>query len=142
MLTQIGRIEDNLKGASDWGVVDMVGGGFLSDMAKYSHLDDAQRQMEELNRLLRSYDRELRDLELSLNLSANIGSGMKLADVFFDGFIADAMAYDRIRRLREQVAEMRRRVQYYRDMLMERRRRNSESIQQLKQQAEDLIVNA
>lgn len=142
VLSQISQIEDTLKSASDWGVMDMIGGGFISDMAKYSHLDDAQRQMEELNRLLRRYDRELRDLELSLNLSADIGSGMKLADFFFDSFITDVMAYDRIQRIRNQVSEMRRRVQYYRDMLLDRKRRNSESIDQLKKQAEDLIINA
>ena len=142
VLAKISEIEDTLRGASNWGMVDIAGGGFLSDMAKYSHLDDAKRQIDELNRLLRSYARELKDLDVDLHLSANFSSGMQFADFFFDGFIADAMVYDRIHRLRDQVAEVRRRVQYYKDMLLDQQNRNREAIKQLKIQAEDLIVNA
>lgn len=142
VLSQIAQVEDALKGASDWGVMDMIGGGFISDMAKYSNMDRAQHQMEELNRLMKNYSQELKDLELNLNINIEIGSGLKMADFFFDNFFTDAMAYDHIRRLRDQVSEMRRRVQYYRDMLLERKSCNSESIDQLKQQAETLIVNA
>lgn len=142
VLSKIGEIEDTLRGASNWGLMDIAGGGFFSDMAKYSHLDDAKSQIDDLNDLLRRYARELKDLDVNLQLSANFGAGMQFADFFFDGFIADAIAYDRIRRLRDQVAEVRRRVQYYKDMLMDRQNHNRESIEQLKKQAEDLIVNA
>lgn len=142
VLAKVTEVEDTLRGASNWGIVDIAGGGFLSDMAKYSHLDNAKRQIDDLNRLLRSYARELKDLDVSLHLSANFGTGMQFADFFFDGFIADAIAYDRIAKLRDQVAEVRRRVQYYRDMLLDRQNRNREKINDLKKQAEDLIVNA
>ena len=141
VLSQLSAIEDTLKSASNWGVVDMVGGGFLSDMAKYGRLDEAQQQMNELSRLLAMYSKELKDLDVDLNLSANIGSGMQFADFFFDGFIADSMALSRINRLRDQVADIRRQVQYYRDMLVQRQKQNDETLRQLKQQAEDLLIH-
>lgn len=142
VLAKISEIEDTLRGASNWGIVDIAGGGVLSDMAKYGHLDQAKRQIDDLNQLLHRYARELKDLDVNLQLSANMGTGMQFADFFFDGFLADAIAYNRINRLRDQVAEVRRRVQYYRDMLMDRQNRNRESINHLKKQAEDLIINA
>lgn len=142
VLNQISDIEDALKSASNWGVADMLGGGFVTDMFKYSRLDDAQKQMNELNRLLRMYSKELKDLDVDLHLSANIGSGMQFADFFFDNIFTDAMAFDRINKLRDQVRDIRRQVEFYRDMLYQRQRRNADSLKDLKRQAEDLLFNA
>lgn len=142
VLFQIASIEDSLMSASNWGMVDMFGGGFLSDMAKYGRLDDAKQQMYELNRLLSMYSKELKDLDVDLHLSANIGSGMQFADFFFDGLIADSMALNHINRLRDQTADVRRSVQYYRDLLLEQQKHNTEALRQLKETAEELIINA
>lgn len=142
VLRQISDIEGALKSASNWGVADMLGGGFVTDMFKYSRLDDAQKQMNELNRLLQMYSKELKDLDVDLHLSANIGSGMQFADFFFDNIFTDAMAFDRINKLRDQVTDIRRQVEYYRDMLYQRQRRNDERLRDLKRQAEDFLFNA
>lgn len=142
VLCQISDIEDTLKSASNWGIADMLGGGFVTDMFKYGRLDDAQKQMNELNRLLRMYSKELKDLDLDLHLSAHIGSGMQFADFFFDNIFTDAMAFDRINKLRDQVADIRRQVEYYRDMLRQKQIWNEENLRELTHQAEDLIINA
>lgn len=142
VLDQISDIEHTLKSASNWGVVDMFSDSFLSDMAKYGRLNDAQKQMDDLNRLLQRYSKELKDLDVDLRLSANIGSGMQFADFFFDNIFTDVMAFDRINKLRDQVSDIRRRVEYYRDMLLQRQRQNDDTLRDLKRQAEDLIINA
>ena len=142
VLDQISNIEDSLKSASNWGIADMVSDSFLTDMFKYGKLDNAQKEMNELNRLLRVYSSELKDLDVDLHLSANIGSGMQFADFFFDNIFTDAMAFSRINRLRDQVSDIRSQVEYYRDMLLERQRRNEDTLQDLKRQAEELLFDA
>lgn len=142
VLEQITGIEDSLKSASNWGIADMLGGGFITDMAKYSRLDEAQKQIQNLNRLLLIYSKELRDLDVELNLSANIGPDMQFADFFFDGFLTDAIAFDRINRLRDQVANIRTQVEYYRDMLLTRQTCNEDTLRDLIRQAEDLLFRA
>ena len=142
VLDQISNIEDSLKSASNWGIADMVSDSFLTDMFKYGKLDSAQKEMNELNRLLRVYSSELKDLDVDLHLSANIGSGMQFADFFFDNIFTDAMAFSRINRLRDQVSDIRSQVEYYRDMLLERQRRNEDTLQNLKRQAEELLFGA
>lgn len=142
VLLQISAIEDALKSASNWGIADMVSDSFLTDIFKYGKLDNAQKEMNELNRLLRIYSKELKDLDVELNLSANIGSGMQFADFFFDNIFTDAIAFSRINKLRDQVLAIRGQVEYYRDMLLERQRRNEDTLQNLKRQAEELLFGA
>ena len=44
----------------------MMGGGFLSDMAKYSAMDDAQRMIESLQVDIRRFKTELSDISINL----------------------------------------------------------------------------
>ena len=76
VMDQINRIRKSLGSASTWGTIDLFTDGFFADMAKYSHMDDAQAEMQELNRLLRRFSKELQDVDAHANLSADIGSGM------------------------------------------------------------------
>lgn len=142
VLVQITKIEETLRSASNWGTFDLFSDSFISDVVKYGKIDDAKRQMQQLNGLLNSYAKELRDLDLRLNLSTTIGSGMQFADFLFDGFITDSIALDKINRMRDEVSEIRRRVQYFRDMLQDKKKRNDERLVMLKKQAEELIVEA
>lgn len=142
VLDQIFRIEDSLKSASNWGIADMISDSFLTDMFKYGKLDNAQKEISELNRLLRIYSKELKDLDVDLNLSANIGSGMQFADFFFDNIFTDAMAFSRINKLRDQVADIRNQVEYYRDVLLRQQEATEATLKELKRQAEDLLSGA
>ena len=79
---------------------------------------------------------------MDLNLSANIGSGMQFADFFFDNIFTDAMAFSRINKLRDQVADIRNQVEYYRDVLLRQQKATEATLKELKQQAEDLLSGA
>lgn len=141
VLFQIASIEDSLMSAP------IGDGGYVwwRIPLRYGEvwtLDDAKQQMYELNRLLSMYSKELKDLDVDLHLSANIGSGMQFADFFFDGLVADSMALNHINRLRDQTADVRRSVQCYRDLLLEQQKHNTEALRQLKETAEELIINA
>ena len=71
-MDQIDRIRKSLGSASTWGTIDLFTDGFLADMAKYSHMDNAQSEMQELNRLLRQFSKELKDVDTHANLAGRI----------------------------------------------------------------------
>ena len=141
VMDQINRIRKSLDSASTWGTVDLFTDGFLADVAKYSHMDDAQAEMQELNRLLRQFSKELQDVDTHANLSADIGSGMRFADFFFDGFFSDAMALSRIDRVKNQVEDIASQVQRHLDTVSRRLSSVTTTIQQKSQEAKDLILH-
>ena len=140
VMDQINRIRKSLGSASTWGTIDLFTDGFFADMAKYSHMDDAQAEMQELNRLLRRFSKELQDVDTHANLSADIGSGMRFADFFFDGFFTDAMALNRIDRVKNQVEDIASQVQRHLDTVSRRLSSVTTTIQQKSQEAKDLIL--
>ena len=102
-LQSLYKAKDKLKSASGWGMFDMFGGGFFSDMMKHSKMNDASRCMEDAKRHLKKFQKELKDVNLSLNLKMDVGGFLSFADFFFDGFVADYLVQSKIANAREQV---------------------------------------
>ena len=142
VLDQILLIEDALSSASNWGVADMFGGGFISDIAKYGHLDNAQQEFQYLNQLLIQYTHELQDLNINFQMRINIGDGLRFADFFFDGLIADSMALDRIHRMQEQVSELRYQVEERQKFLKNKQDSLLKEQEMFKKQVEAWIISA
>lgn len=94
-----------LDGARNWGIVDMIGGGLISTLAKHSKMDDAIGYMEEAKADIRRFQKELRDVNVSMDLRMEIGSFLSFADVFFDGLVADFLVQTKINEARDQVDE-------------------------------------
>ena len=88
----------DLDSAKSWSTMDLVGGGFLADMAKYNKLDQVQDETLELQNALRGFRTELADVteQVSGDLHLEIGDFLHFADFFFDGLIADWMVHDKI----------------------------------------------
>lgn len=95
--------QEQLSGAKNWGIFDMLGGGFLADMMKHSRLDRASQCMEQAKRDLTVFQRELRDVSLRVDLGIRIGGFLSFADFFFDGLVADYLVQSRISEARNQV---------------------------------------
>ena len=86
-----------LDSAENWGTWDMLGGGFLADMAKHSKLDEAQDGAEELQLLLTRFHTELADVAVNPSFGpVNVDGFLRFADFFFDGFFADWSVQSRI----------------------------------------------
>lgn len=49
------QILEHLEEAKSWGTIDMMGGGIISDVVKYDHLDQVQKQATTLQNSLRSF---------------------------------------------------------------------------------------
>ena len=103
-LNSLSAAKENLNSAKNWGLVDMLGGGFFSTMLKHSKMDQAKYD-------LRNFSRELNDVNMACNLHIDIGDFLSFADYFFDGFVVDWMVQDRINTAKRQVEEAIRRTE-------------------------------
>ncbi len=110
-LRSLKEAQDNLNSAKNWGVWDMLGGGLISTMAKYSKMDRAKENMEEARYDLKNFSKELNDVDIACHLDIETDDFLSFADYFFDGFIVDWLVQDRIDQASRQVAEAIQRVE-------------------------------
>jgi len=102
-LSSLRMAQNQLNGARNWGIFDMFGGGLFSSMIKHLKMNDASRCMEDAKRNLQIFQRELKDVNVPMNLRMEVGSFLSFADFFFDGFVADYLVQSKIAEAREQV---------------------------------------
>ena len=89
----------------------MLGGGFISTMAKHSKMDRAKENLAKARSDLKSFSRELQDVNMACHLDIETGDFLSFADWFFDGFVVDWMVQDRINQASRQVEEAIHRVE-------------------------------
>ena len=116
-LKHLGNAADMLDDAGRWGIVDMIGGGLITTMLKHRKISDAQDEIDEAKRALRIFVKELDDVDEATGLNVELGSGLQLADIFFDGVLADWIAQNKIDRAKQQVADAMRQVYAVRSQL-------------------------
>lgn len=104
------QVLSSLDSAEGWGTWDIFGGGLIADMAKHSHLDDAQSAVEQLQARLRTFKTELADVTIHADLQVNIEGFLRFADYFFDGLFVDWAVLDRIHQSQDQVKETRNQI--------------------------------
>ena len=104
-LSSLRNAQEKLNSAGNWGLFDMFGGGLFSTIMKRSKMDDAQQLMEAAKTDLKRFQRELKDVNLSLDLRMEVGSFLSFADFFFDGFVADYLVQSKISEAKEQVSD-------------------------------------
>ena len=97
--------QEKLNSAGNWGLFDMFGGGLFSTMIKRSKMDDAQNLMEAAKTDLKRFQKELKDVNIPLDLRMEVGSFLSFADFFFDGFVADYLVQSKISDAKEQVSD-------------------------------------
>ena len=111
-LMSLRSAQSDLHSAKNWGIVDLLGGGLLTDLIKHSKMNNAQRHMEQAKWDLERFGRELSDVSGYVNFDFNTADFLSFADYFFDGLLADWMMQDRINKARNQVDEAIKRVEY------------------------------
>lgn len=140
VISAVEDIEKSLRSASGWGMVDMFTDSFFSDMAKYGSMDEAKRKFRNLQTILRQYSKELRDLNLNLDISLDIGGGLQFADFFFDNIFTDIMARNRIEDMKRQIQNVRTDVMAYHEIIKRKERSLRSELEARKSKAEDLII--
>ena len=107
-----------LNKASNWGIVDILGGGMISGILKHSRMGDAEREIEEARFALQQFSKELRDV--SGYSSIHIDEFITFADFIFDGIVMDVIAQSKIADAKRQCDEAIRQVSQIRRELQER----------------------
>lgn len=113
-LRALEEARDYLSSARNWGIADILGGGFLTTLIKRGKMDDAERCLMRARNAMNRLAEELADLP-GARLEA--GDFLEFADYFFDGAIADFLVQSRIKRTLEQTEEAMRRVRRVREQL-------------------------
>lgn len=101
------QIADSLSSAEGWGTWDLLGGGMIADLAKHSHLDDAQASVEYLQSQLRRFKTELADVTIAADFQVSIDGFLRVADYLFDSIFVDWAVMDQIHQSQEQVQNTR-----------------------------------
>lgn len=89
VLDQIFIAKGELKGAKNWGIFDMLGGGFLTGMVKHSKMRQAQSAMTDITSELKVLQRELHDVSDTMEIRMNNTDLDMVLDLFFDNIFTD-----------------------------------------------------
>ena len=104
-LRSLRRAKSELDSAKNWGILDLLGGGFITDLVKHSKMNHAQDYMEEAKCDLQAFGKELRDVSGYIDSDFNSMDFLSFADYFFDGLVADWLMQSRIKDAKRQVDE-------------------------------------
>ena len=137
----VSYIQNELSSAEGWGTWDFVGGGLFSDLAKHSHLDDAQQQLYQLQIDLRRFRTELLDVDVSADFQISIDGFLRFADYFFDGLFADWAVLDHIHSAQQQVNRIDDQIQQVLERLRYMQNTNRQKVKTRRQQLEELLLS-
>ena len=72
-LCSLRAAREELQKAGNWGIVDLFGGGFITNLIKHSKMDNASHLMENAKYDLKKFQKELRDVTINTDLSIDCG---------------------------------------------------------------------
>ena len=90
------KMKSHLNTAQSWGVWDMLGGGLISNIAKHSAIEKANEIAHRAQSDLRSFQKELSDVNNFTDISVDLSNFATFADFFFDGFFVDWFVQSKI----------------------------------------------
>ncbi|KTE90987.1 hypothetical protein AT727_05150 [Desulfitobacterium hafniense] len=140
VLDSLNQALRNLSSAEGWGTWDLLGGGMISGLAKHSHINSAQENIEKTQSLLRQFKTELTDIRIGTELSLKTEGFIKFADFFFDGIIADWFMQTRITESQASVENVKNQVQSIMTKLHELKTQERKRLDRLDVELSELIV--
>lgn len=96
VLDSLSQVIKKLESAKDWGVWDMLGGGLFVDMAKHSAINEANSIAQTVQNDLRSFRKELSDVNEFTDIQVNLSTFESFADYFLDGIFMDWFVQSKI----------------------------------------------
>lgn len=100
--------QNQLRKARNWGIYDLLGGGFFSTLIKHSKIDNARTCIEKAKYDLQRFNDELKDV--SYNLDIDVGEFLTFFDIM-DSFFADLLVQSKIADASRKIEEAIDRVQ-------------------------------
>lgn len=96
VLSLLDDVEKQLKSAKNWGVFDLLGGGFLSSVIKHGKIDKAEALLTMVKKELVVLQKELGDIDLSMDPSLRITNFDRFLDIVLDNMISDWMTQSKV----------------------------------------------
>ncbi len=85
-----------LEQAKDFGILDITGGGLIISLSKYKSIDKANSFIDEFERNMRTFAKELLDVRLTGNLKVEISNFLKITDIYFDQLASDTIVQKKL----------------------------------------------
>lgn len=104
---EVGYTKEILQSAKNWGTLDLLGGDFISSMAKHQKVDEAQKQFSRVSNLLVNFNKELEDINMS---SLDFSTSMKTFDIFFDNIFTDISVNSQISKSYDDICKLEKNV--------------------------------
>src|SRR5690625_2981068 len=130
----------SLESAEGWGTFDLFGGGAVTGLIKHNHIDNATEHIHVAQSKMRSFQKELLDIEETSDVQIEISSLLKFADFFLDGIIADWLVQGKIKDSLEQAKDQEESVSRIVTGLKFQRERKEKALDQIKQERKRLIA--
>lgn len=129
VLDSIEHVLEKLDSADSMATWDLFTDSFLIDMAKYNKINQAEKELTYLERMLDRYKKELKDVELQTALAyEELGQMSRAFDIFFDNIFSDWSTKDTIQRNIFMLEDMMNEVEDVQNLLYERERKLKEKI--------------
>lgn len=127
-----------LDSAKTWGTIDLLGGDFISSLAKHKKVDEAQRHFSRISNLLDNFNKELKDINIS---SLNFSSTSIAFDVFFDNIFTDISVNSQINKAYGDMCNLKKRVSSILNKLIENKNNLNHIIDVKRKDYDDFIKN-
>ena len=115
LITCLDDAELQLSSARNWGFLDVLGGGLITDLIKHSKLQNAKNSMEHVNYIMQQLQQVLGSISIPGDYRMQISGFATFADFFFDSGIVDIYmtakimnSLNEVRKLKEKCYELKR----------------------------------
>ncbi|MCF6138656.1 hypothetical protein [Pseudalkalibacillus berkeleyi] len=132
----------SLEKANNWGTLDMLGGGMISSAVKHNHIDDATGHIHHAQTKMRTFQKELIDVNEEADLNVDVSSLLKFADFFFDGLISDWMVQGRINDSLDKTRTQKNNIDRLLSKLQTQADQTQNRLQMIKNEKQNLIESA
>ena len=141
-LSSANSVLSSLDSAEGWGTCDLLGGGLISDMAKHSHLDEAQSKVQSLQSELRRFKTELADVTINADMQVSVDGFLRFADYFFDGLFADWAVMDKISKSKSSVQSTKSQIESVLSRLRSMEASADQTIKRLEAEKDSVVLKA
>lgn len=102
-LKKLNLAKIDLKSASGWGVIDILGGGLISTLFKHKDMNDAEIHLKEAKSAIKNFSEELKQLDELYDIDVDTYTFLGFADLFFNGIISDWLMQSKIAQAQNQL---------------------------------------
>lgn len=105
-LHHLEKSHDLLKSAGNWGLFDILGGGFIVSMIKRSKLSSVEEELRIVRTALSSFENEMKDIDRAYELDLMTDGFMDFMDVFFDNSFVDLFVQSKISHAKNEIQQV------------------------------------